>query len=439
MLRRQLNALGLLLLAGTLAAALASGIDPTLRSAADQRGERWYRLTVNDRHVGYLHADTRRDALGRWHFDSELRFTLNEGAPVRIVESLRFDATPPWPLLGASQRTERSGQAGATDIDGSAVRFTLKDHLALETWLRDHGPAPDSTAAATAIDFQRQAVTARQFRVVARNATGYQMSQGALLDPTRIQLDARMRPVSMTLAGLFRLEQSSREAALAPPAMAPPGDYFVRLDRRLPDHTRIRRLTLEVEGADVGALWPGLARGSTLIRHAGTVSMAGLQGDELAASDAIPAAHPQIRALAQRAVAGARDDRERALALTAFVHRFLDYREGIAQHPVLELLDHRQGDCTEFADLLTTLARSLGIPSRTVFGLAYADTPAPAFRFHAWNELLVGDEWLVLDPTWNQTRVDATHLPLPDDPTLALGLLTGATSLTFRVREVAYF
>jgi tetratricopeptide (TPR) repeat protein len=52
------------------------------------------------------------------------------------------------------------------------------------------------------------------------------------------------------------------------------------------------------------------------------------------------------------------------------------------------------------------MARSLGLPSRTVQGLAYSGT---SFGGHAWVEVWVG-KWIELDPTWGTDFVDATHI-----------------------------
>lgn len=439
MLIRLINGIGVLLLLGVLAAVLAQTAHPTLRSATGQLGERWYRLTLDGNHVGYLHAVARRDALGRWRFDSDLRFLLSRDAPVRISETLLFDARPPWPLLSARQDTLRPSGAARTAVDVGQLEFTLSDHLALETWLREAEPPPRAAAAARAVDFSRGQVVSRQFRVLERNPTGYEMSQGAPLAATRIQLDGDMVPVSMTLSGLFRLERVPAPLALAPPAPPPDTDRAIPVDRRLPDHTRLRRLVLEVRGdRRAEALWPELADGDVLRRAAGQPSTTQHFGDELAATDSLPVGHPQMHALAERAVRGEAEPRGRAMALTRFVHDFLLYEDGVTDRSVLDLVGHPAGDCTEFADLLTTLARTLGMPARTVFGLAYADGPAPAFRFHAWNELWVDGSWLVVDPTWNQIEADATHVPLPADPALALELLTGAVAVEFLVREAAY-
>jgi transglutaminase-like putative cysteine protease len=120
------------------------------------------------------------------------------------------------------------------------------------------------------------------------------------------------------------------------------------------------------------------------------------------------------------------------------VHGFVSYDETHAASSVLELLASPRGDCTEYADLLTTLARSLGLPARTVFGLAYQADPMPAFRFHAWNEVEAEGRWFVVDPTWNQVATDATHLPMPEDHTLAIALLTGEQTIRFTVIEEQY-
>ena len=95
----------------------------------------------------------------------------------------------------------------------------------------------------------------------------------------------------------------------------------------------------------------------------------------------------------------------------------------------------RSGDCTEFADLYTTLARATGLPARTVIGLAYQGE-AEAFALHAWNEVAIDGAWRGVDPTWGETRIGATHLPLPADG--ALTAIAQLPHLRFRVVETEY-
>lgn len=438
--------------------ALAAQGHPVLTSAAELRGERWYRLLQDERHVGYLHSRTWRDALGRWHFASDLRFVLNDGGPVRTSERLIFAAAPPHPLLRASQRRRESARTVETRLergsdgyrswtDGAGQRspsapgplsFDLGDHLAIEAWLRAAAPGPGDTGTSATLDFGRHRVVARELEVVDRNTTGYRLQAAAPANRGAIQLDQDLRPVSMNLSSLFELRRATRAEALAPRAALPAGPRYLPVDRRLRDHAQIHRLSLRVTGAPAAELWPVRAADSVLRTTAGSLS-SGPAADALGATADHPADDPRIRALARAAVADAESDEERAAALTRFVHRYLSYREDRRHRPVLSLLDDPVGDCTEHADLLTTLARALDIPSRTVFGLAYADGEAPGFRFHAWNELAPGGIWQAVDPTWNQLRVDATHLPLPADPGHALDLLTGGLKLSFEVASVEYF
>jgi hypothetical protein len=461
--RRKLGAAVVLVLAAAALALLAVGRLPAARSAAELAGERWYRITLNDRHIGYLHSTSGRDWRGRWQFETDLRFVLQPGQPVRIRQQLEFAALPPFPLLRAEQRSQRSGaltdasfltrtaegyrwhraRADGTESPGEPVAWTfgLGDYLAVEGWLRDSAPAAGATAVLAGLDFGRQQLVPKRYRVLERTPDGYHLENPAPHEATRIRLDARLRPTHMSLAGLFDLEQVAREAALAPRTALQQASYYVPVDRPLADHTRIRRLQLETGGSLPAArIWPDLADGSGKLLELGRNTLSGLPGtgDELQETDQHPVGDPRVRALARAAVGSASDPAAQVEALTRFVHEFVRYREDAPPRHVLALLNTPEGDCSEYADLFTTLARSLGIPARTVFGLAYDDGTAPAFRFHAWNEASVGGRWTPVDPTWNQLEIDATHIPMPLDAATALQLLTGGGDLRFVVRGVEY-
>ena len=64
------------------------------------------------------------------------------------------------------------------------------------------------------------------------------------------------------------------------------------------------------------------------------------------------------------------------------------------------------GDCNDVATLYVALARSAGLPARTVAGLIYLNG---RFYYHAWPEVYLGD-WVAVDPTFDQYPADATHL-----------------------------
>ncbi len=76
----------------------------------------------------------------------------------------------------------------------------------------------------------------------------------------------------------------------------------------------------------------------------------------------------------------------------------------------LEVLELREGDCTEHSVLFTALARAAGIPSRVVLGMTYVNLKTgPVFAFHQWSQVWVG-RWIAVDPALNQNIADATHI-----------------------------
>ena len=117
------------------------------------------------------------------------------------------------------------------------------------------------------------------------------------------------------------------------------------------------------------------------------------------------------------------------------MHHHLGYRDTAGGRTVFDTIRDRNGDCTEFADLFTTLASATGLPARTVIGLAYL-SESQAFALHAWNEVAIDGDWRGVDPTWGETRIGATHFPLPSDG--ALAAIAQLPHLRFRVVETEY-
>lgn len=72
----------------------------------------------------------------------------------------------------------------------------------------------------------------------------------------------------------------------------------------------------------------------------------------------------------------------------------------------LDVLKNREGDCNEHAILFTALCRAAGIPTQICVGLVYVDG---RFYYHAWNKVYF-NEWISVDPTFNQFPSDATHI-----------------------------
>ena len=72
------------------------------------------------------------------------------------------------------------------------------------------------------------------------------------------------------------------------------------------------------------------------------------------------------------------------------------------------MLETARGDCNDATTLFVALARSTGLPARTVGGLIYLNG---RFYYHAWAEVYLND-WIAVDPTFDQFPADAAHVPI---------------------------
>jgi len=120
--------------------------------------------------------------------------------------------------------------------------------------------------------------------------------------------------------------------------------------------------------------------------------------------------HPRMVALAQEAVGQEKRPRQQALLLERFVHGYLRSKNfSTAFASALQVLETREGDCTEHAVLLAALARALGIPARMAIGLVYQDGK---FYYHMWNELYLEDRWIAFDATLAEGGIGGAHILL---------------------------
>jgi transglutaminase-like putative cysteine protease len=76
----------------------------------------------------------------------------------------------------------------------------------------------------------------------------------------------------------------------------------------------------------------------------------------------------------------------------------------------LHALQHRKGDCTEYADLFVALARASGIPARTVGGYIHGDNAVlKAQDYHNWAEFHHDGRWRVADPQKRAFMAKSSH------------------------------
>jgi hypothetical protein len=123
---------------------------------------------------------------------------------------------------------------------------------------------------------------------------------------------------------------------------------------------------------------------------------------------------PEIRAEAEKMVAGITGTRARAERLTREVNTLVEKKPTVSLPSARDVLRTKVGDCNEHTALYVAMARAVGLPARIAVGLAYV---RGAFYYHAWPEVYLREAdgrglWLPVDPTFNQFPADATHLRL---------------------------
>lgn len=124
-----------------------------------------------------------------------------------------------------------------------------------------------------------------------------------------------------------------------------------------------------------------------------------------------------IRKTADGIVAGAQTPSQRVARIVDWMNANIE-KAPLDVFSALDVLEKRKAECQGNAYLYTALARASGVPTRIVNGLAYSEQ-FNGFLYHSWAESLVDDQWQAVDPTFGQTRADATHIKVVEGETLA--------------------
>ena len=167
------------------------------------------------------------------------------------------------------------------------------------------------------------------------------------------------------------------------------------------------RMVLRVSGGDtIQIVQPG-----TLASHAAPYRLPSRDPaltHWLAPEPLIQSRDPRIGAQARQIIGRERSPARVAELLTHWVarsvHRAPASATGVPS--AVRVLAARRGDCNETTALFVALARSAGLPARTVSGLIYLND---RFYYHAWAEVFLAD-WVAVDPTFDQFPADAARL-----------------------------
>ena len=133
---------------------------------------------------------------------------------------------------------------------------------------------------------------------------------------------------------------------------------------------------------------------------------------------AVPASNRRIQLKAEQIVEGVFDRHEQVRALIDWIQKNIEQKP-VDVFTAIDVLDKGKAECQGLTFLYAALARALGIPTRVVNGIVYAEELG-GFLYHTWAESCLGDRWISLDPTFGQLAADATHIKFvegetPDD------------------------
>ncbi len=143
-----------------------------------------------------------------------------------------------------------------------------------------------------------------------------------------------------------------------------------------------------------------------------------LRPSNLAQSDA-----PEIIKLARQIVGGETQSYRAASRIQAWVFRNVRKKLVAALSNALDVLKHKEGDCSEHTILFVALCRAAGIPARQVVGIGYSPR-MKGFGYHAWGEVYLG-KWVAMDPTWGENLADATHVKFAVGDAESVGAVVG--------------
>lgn len=229
----------------------------------------------------------------------------------------------------------------------------------------------------------------------------------------------------------------------------------VKVDRTLPDPSRVKYLKLQVDGIDDADLDPEVLNAGRQRFHEGVIEisretppfqslqMRPYEGSEeeikifLEAELNIESDDAAIMKKAKEITGDEDNALVAARRLSNWVYQNLEKMPVLTIPSAIEVLRTRIGDCNEHATLLTALLRASGIPAKLSIGLTYS---RGQFFYHAWTEAYVG-EWISMDATLNQLPVDATHIKLVEgnlDKQVAIAGLIGKLELKVLDFKVSY-
>lgn len=453
--------LHLLLAAGVLAQDAPPTTEEYRQFIAASAGKHYYGVYFGDQKAGWLAEEQsigehegqpvavvssegilRMSMLGATHvmeFRGVTKFALSGDGPLVYVEEEMTEDGVKTLHVG---RPSESGFVIESTIGDrksnrttDAPKETLRRAVELDRWLSSQ---PERGATFESFSFSleeddvnvKETITFHERLTIPYGGVPTTVNRVEMADSRGITFDCELAEDGRLLKGkMGPLDIRAEEAEIAKKPEVANVDFNIRIDRDLGDPELVDRLVLEVEGlgdypfpqSHRQKLRPGKngAMILELTRDRRSGEQQPLDDAErekhLKATTQVQSEADEIRSLAKEIVGDEQDTLAKVDRLRAWVYDNLAKSTASNSSSALQVLDRKAGDCTEHTLLFVALARAAGIPAREVGGVAFTDFDGPIFGWHAWAQVHDGAQWVTVDPTWNQTYVDATHIQFQDD------------------------
>ncbi len=193
-------------------------------------------------------------------------------------------------------------------------------------------------------------------------------------------------------------------------------DSGINIKYKLPDEIyskEIESINYELLGDGVAIYNGGLQKVSKLSNDKYLIKVGSPQSFEEATIDNInfylkstpryPSNSEKIINFTKKIIDKEKSDLLKINKLMNFVSEYIEDDYQSNSESVFSIIDNKKGDCSEHSLLFTTMARSIGFPTREVIGWAYDGNKK--YVLHAWVEVVINVDdvfyWIPVDPTWN--------------------------------------
>ncbi len=454
--------------------------DPLREYARTQVGRHAYGLYLKGKKVGWVTRDikiVKRDGKDVLQMDEESRFELTyDGTAVKsiITATTVFGLEGEGDLLYQEEVTKENGKTTinkgerkgkvflVTGSDGKKPRevaqpkATLMLDKKMEDWLRSN-PKKDDTFKNWTITLDDAEIDTEelityvskktlQIAGVATDVHTVKAKSKGAIEEREVRADGVVMKTSLNI-----LEERLEPEATAKKPGGEVVDFLtlasIPVDKELGVARKISALTLAVDGLGDFVLPESHRQKVVKDKQGATVlemrrdfkidtAMPLAEADSkmyLAATPTVQSDDKEVLALAKKIVGDETDLHKKANRIRAWILENLEQTYDANANTTLEVLKNKAGDCTEHSLLFVSLARATGIPAREVGGVAYSSS-GKHFAWHAWAEFHDGHQWVSADPTWNQERVDATHIKFSEGDDQAWQNVLG--KVKFKVRKV---